>query len=248
MMLNFMVAPDYLPQHFGAWFLLNNYVQQQTGLAIRLHVPNDHDEQQALLPSTPELVYVNPFDASTMMHQYGYRPLAKPAGKFDEMVVACRYDAPYLTLHDVHANCRVAFSDNEDVHLIGMRLLEGFGLGEHNTQAVKESSQAAVLSALYHGRADIGFLLNDVFNHLSSFSHHHFRSLLGSQIHDIYHLLLIHPKAEQHKEALCSCLTEMNQNTAGQEILAELGMPDGFAPVSQEEVEFMIDLMETLKD
>lgn len=250
-MLNFMVSPDYLPQHFGAWYLLNSYLQQQTGQNIRLHMPGNTAEMHSLFAAgRVHLAYVNPFEAARLIRQEGYLPLLKPKDKYDEMVVVCHDSKPYINLEDVPSGCRIAFADNEEVHLIGMRLLEGFGLYEHNTQSLPQSSQAEVLSELFHDRADVGFLLVDMFNSLSEWGEAHFRPLIRSRIRDIFHLLLLHPDAEAQCRSIGGAFLDMNEkrNRSGQLVLQELGLPDGFVAVEREEVEFMMDLMETLKD
>ena len=43
-------------------------------------------------------------------------------------------------------------------------------------------------------------------------------------------------------------LLALKDDADGQAVLAELGMPQGFEAVNEEEAEFMIDLMETLLD
>jgi hypothetical protein len=70
-------------------------------------------------------------------------------------------------------------------------------------------------------------------------------------IHDISHVVLAHPRLAQTAalpDALRDALLGFGGDTAGQEVLAALGMPDGFAAMTQEDAEFMIDLMDTLRD
>lgn len=43
-------------------------------------------------------------------------------------------------------------------------------------------------------------------------------------------------------------ILSLKDDADGQAVLSELGMPDGFEPMDEEDAEFMIDLMETLLD
>ena len=72
--------------------------------------------------------------------------MLKPAAGSDETVIICRADTPYRSLRDVQPHCSIVCAD-EDVHLIGMRLLEGFGLNEDNTLFYREESEEAILSS-----------------------------------------------------------------------------------------------------
>lgn len=249
-MLNFLIAPDYLPPHFGAWYLVNSFVQKRTKLHIRMNMPSSHTEMVHLLNNRRmDLIYANPFDASQLIQKRGYVPLLKPVDKYDEMVVVCRDDAPYFTLHDVPEGSRIALADNRDVYYIGMRLLEGYELNESNTERVIQSSQASVLSAVYHQKAELGFLLADVYHNLSELGESQIRPLMRSRIRDINHIVLLHPDCLSHADKISETFIDMVNHEPQQELLSELGMPKGFAKLDdQEEVDFMIDLMNTLLD
>lgn len=59
-------------------------------------------------------------------------------------------------------------------------------------------------------------------------------------------MLLISPKMGDHYGVMQSALTELKDTSDGQAILGELGFEGGFDAMEDEEMEFMIDLMETL--
>ena len=47
--------------------------------------------------------------------------------------------------------------------------MEGFDLNEHNTLTFVGNSEEAVLSAVFHKRAEIGFLMAETYDNLSDF-------------------------------------------------------------------------------
>lgn len=98
-------------------------------------------------------------------------------------------------------HCSIVCAD-EDVHLIGMRLLEGFGLNEDNTLFYREESEEAVLSSVFHGKACIGFLMAEMFDGLSEFGKQQFRVIMRSAIEDICHLLLLHPDSRDSADSV----------------------------------------------
>ena len=44
--INFVVAPDYLPDHFSHWYLLSSHLQRETELSIHLNLPANAEEIQ----------------------------------------------------------------------------------------------------------------------------------------------------------------------------------------------------------
>ena len=74
------------------------------------------------------------------------------------------------------------------------------------------------------------------------------RPLVESAIHDISHVVLAHPRAASQLSALSAALLALQTDEAGQTVLDALGMSDGFEAITQEDAEFMIDLMDALLD
>ena len=60
--------------------------------------------------------------------------------------------------------------------------MESFDLNEHNTLTFAENSEEAVLSAVFHKRAEIGFLMAETYDNLSDFGKRLFRPIIRSQI------------------------------------------------------------------
>ncbi len=74
------------------------------------------------------------------------------------------------------------------------------------------------------------------------------RVLVESAISDISHVLLAHPRMAADLPAIEKALLGLGQAPGDADMLDALGLPGGFEPLSQEEAEFMIDLMDTLLD
>ncbi|MEO8012572.1 MAG: PhnD/SsuA/transferrin family substrate-binding protein, partial [Polaromonas sp.] len=125
MTLNFLIAPDFSPERFAGWHMLNTLLQRRSGIRLHLMTPSSPPEQSSLLAGGDvDLVYANPFDAVDMIRHQGYVPFARPAGKFDEMVIATAAESALQRLEDIRPGSRITLTDNKDVKLIGLRLLE----------------------------------------------------------------------------------------------------------------------------
>lgn len=248
MTMNFLIAPDFAPERFGGWHILNTTVQRRAGIQLHLLTPADAAEQaQLLAQGQADVVYANPFDAADLVRQQGYVPFARPTQQFDEMVIATGAQSAVQRIEDLRPGCRIALTDNKDVKLIGLRLLEPADLTESLiTWVAADNFQSAARKAI-KGEADAVFFLAGAYASLTRMTRSQLRVLVESAIHDISHVLLLHPRAQAQLAALSQAFLSIQPGTDA-DLLEALGLPKGFEAMSQEDVEFMIDLMDTLLD
>lgn len=245
---NFLIAPDFAPERFAGWHLLNTLLQKRSELGLHLVMPASHQEQEASIEAGDiAFIYANPFDAAKMIREQGYRAVARPRGKFDEMVIVSSAKGEIKHLEDLSKGSTIAMADNRDVRLIGMRLLEAADLGEDDVKfAIMETYQAAA-RALITGQADAAFFLKEVFDALSGLTKSQLTVLIESNIATISHVLLVKDGLDG-VEKVQDVLLSLHEDADGQAVLDELGIGAGFESMSEEDAEFMIDLMETLLD
>lgn len=249
MTLNVLIAPDFAPEHFAGWHMLNTHVQKKTGLKLHLMTPASPREQGELIAAGKvDLIYANPFDSAALVRESGFRAVLRPRGKPNEMVIATATGSSLESIEDLKAGSRIALTDNKDVKLIGLRLLEPADLTESDLEFVPvENYQAAARQAI-KGEVDASFFLAEAFHSLSRLTRSQMKVLIESNLADISHVLLINPRAAENAEAITAALLGMSGDADGKSILEELGLPDGFEAIEEEDMEFMIDLMETLLD
>ncbi|MFA5684425.1 MAG: phosphate/phosphite/phosphonate ABC transporter substrate-binding protein [Lysobacteraceae bacterium] len=247
MNLNVLIAPDFAPEHFAGWHMLNTLMQRKTGLSLRLLTPASASEQaQLIAEDKADIIYANPFDAASMIRDAGYVALARPIDKANEMVIATRAESPVDSFRDLKPGIKVALTDNKDVKLIGLRLLEPADLTEADIDwQVVESYQAAARLAI-KGEVDACFMLAEAFNSLSRLTKAQLKPLIESKLADISHVILVHPRIEGEAAKLRDSLVGLAGSADGQPVLDELGIHQGFEAMAVEDAEFMIDLMDTL--
>lgn len=249
MTLNFLVAPDFAPERFAGWHMLNTALQKRSGIQLHLLTPASASEQAALIAEDKaDVVYANPFDATHMVRTLGYIPFARPRHRYDEMVIACSTESALQAVEGLQPGCRIALTDNRDIKLIGLRLLEPADLTEADVQWVMVDSYQAAARLAIKQDVDAAFFLSGAFASLSRITRSQIRPLVESAIHDISHVVLAHPRVAQSLPAISTALFQLRSDPAGQEVLDALGMSEGFEALSQEDTEFMIDLMDTLLD
>lgn len=249
MTLNFLIAPDFSPERFAGWHMLNTLLQRRSGIHLHLLTPASPSEQSALLAAEKaDLVYANPFDATDMIRNQGFIPIARPIGKFDEMVIATGAESDLHTLEDIKPNHRIALTDNKDVKLIGLRLLEPADLTEALLQWVPVDSFQAAARLAIKGEVQASFFLAEAYASLTRMTRSQLRVLVESRISDISHVVLAHPRMANDLPRISDALLAMGREPGDSDVLDALGLPSGFEPMTQEQAEFMIDLMDTLLD
>lgn len=249
MTLNFLIAPDFAPDRFAGWHMLNTLLQRRSGIHLHLLTPASPAEQAALLAEGKvDLVYANPFDAADMIRNQGYVPFARPADCFDEMVIATGAESGLQKLEDIKPGSRIALTDNKDVKLIGLRLLEPADLNESLIEWVPVDSFQAAARLTIKGEVQAGFFLAEAYSSLTRMTRSQLRVLVESRISDISHVVLAHPRIASDLPRISEALLGISAEREDGDVLEALGIPKGFESMTQEDAEFMIDLMDTLLD
>ena len=245
---NMLIAPDFSPERFAGWHMFNTLIQKRANLNMHLNIPASQAEQQGIINQGDiQVIYANPFDAATLIREQGYRAVARPIGKSDEMVIAAATNSDINSLEDIKASATVAMADNRDVKLIGLRLLEAVDIAEADLNwTVTETYQAAARQVI-KGDAQVAFFMADIFHSFSRLTKAQLSVLIESDLADISHVLLI-KDGFPDTDILMDAILNLHDDDDGKEALAELGMPQGFEAMDEEDAEFMIDLMQTLLD
>lgn len=242
----FTISPDFSPDHISGWYIFNTWLQKQTGEAIHLEMYDDfHSQREVIKNDKIDLIYANPFDAAMLVREKGFLPLVKPASKADEAIVAVNADNPVEDVAHLSPGIKVAVTEDPDVHLMGMIMLEPGDLDAGNVETNVYDTYVLVAKHLLRGDADVGIFLAEAYDDLSSIIKNQLKILVRSQISVIHHSLMIGPKLAGRRDEIKSLLIEMNSDERGKGVLKGLGF-DAWIVVEDEEMEFMIDLMDTL--
>ena len=243
---NMLIAPDFSPERFAGWHMFNILIQKRANLNMHLNIPASHAEQEELISAgNIQVIYANPFDATTLIREQGYRAVARPIGKSDEMVIAAAANSDINCLEDLTVGATISMANNRDVKLIGLRLLEAVDLEENDLKwTVTETYQAAARQVI-KGESQAAFFLAEIFHSFSRLTKAQLSVLIESDLADISHVLLIKDYFPD-TDILMNAILNLHNDEDGKAALTELGMPQGFEVMSEEDGEFMLDLMETL--
>lgn len=171
--------------------------------------------------------------------------MVKPVGESDEAIVAVHVDNHVEDVAHLQAGVRVAVTEDPDVHMMGMIMLEPGDLDASNVEIIDSDTYVLVAKHLLKNEADVGIFLAEAYDDLSNMIKKQLRILVRSQISVIHHSLMIGPRLlEQHKN-ISNILVNMHNDTKGKGVLESLNFQQ-WEVVDDEEMEFMIDLMDTL--
>lgn len=246
MAFEFTVSPDFSPDHLSGWYIFNTWLQKQSDTAIHLEMYNNFQSQrEAIQNDTVDLIYANPFDAAMLVREKGFQPLVKAQGESDEAIIAVNVESSVTDISQLSEGIKVAYTHDPDVHLMGMIMLESGNLDEKNIEAIISDTYVLVAKHLIKREADVGIFLAEAYDGFSSMVKNKLRVIVKSQINVVHHSLMIGPKLLDKKEQFLKLLIEMHADEKGQGVLNSLGF-SAWEKVETDEMEFMIDLMDTL--
>jgi phosphonate transport system substrate-binding protein len=240
------VSPDFTPDHISGWYIFNTWLQRTLNESIHLELYDTFDKQrEAILADQVDLIFANPYDAAMLVREKGFLPVAKPQRSSDEAIIAVHTDNPAQQVEDLSAGVSIAATDDPDVNLICQIMLEPAELNTQNTLRVIKNTYPLVAKALIQHKVDLGFFLAEAYASLSTITRRELRPLVSSQIGVIHHSLLAGPKLHQKRDSLRDLLIGMTEDSKGAGVLRTLGF-EAWNLMDDEEMEFMIDLMDTL--
>ncbi len=240
------VSPDFSPEKISGWYILNTWLQRTLGIAMHMEMFDSFDQQRAAIQADKiDLIYANPYDAAMLVREKGFVAVAKPKGLVDEAVVAVAANSPVQAVEGLSAGIRVASTADPDIKMMGMILLEPADLDASKVTEQVCQTYVLVAKQLMSGQADVGIFPARAYDGLSGMVRASLKPLVRSEISVVQHVLLAGPKMAGQLDTLKSSLLGMRGDEKSARILEDLGLVDWEA-CAQEDVEFMIDLMDTL--
>ncbi|MCG8122470.1 MAG: phosphate/phosphite/phosphonate ABC transporter substrate-binding protein [Candidatus Thiodiazotropha taylori] len=240
------VSQDFTPDHIGGWYIFNTWLQKSLQRPIHLErYDNFKQQRKAIGDDQIDLIYANPYDASILVRDKGFVPVARPGQTSDEAIIAVNQSSDIEDVETLGADTVIALTEDPDVNLICDIMLEPAEIHNSSKQRLIMGSYPLVAKTLINGIADIGFFLVEAYQSLSRLTKQNLRVLVRSQINVMHHTLLIGPQLKEHRDLLSRHLLTMKSNSKGAGVMDSMGFDD-WEDMPDEEMEFMIDLMDTL--
>ncbi|MCG7919999.1 MAG: phosphate/phosphite/phosphonate ABC transporter substrate-binding protein [Candidatus Thiodiazotropha lotti] len=240
------VSPDFTPDHICGWYIFNTWLQKSLQIPIHLELYDNYNQQRkAIGDDQIDLIYANPFDASMLVRDKGFIPVARPRQAADEAIIAVNQSSDTEKIEELSTDTVIALTEDPDVNLICDIMLEPAEMHNSGKRRLVMGSYPLVAKALIDGKADIGFFLVEAYLSLSNLTRQKLRVLVRSQINVMHHTLLVGPHLKHQRDLLSQHLLTMKSNNKGSGVLKSMSFDD-WEVMNDEEMEFMIDLMDTL--
>jgi len=241
------ISPDFKPDLISGWYIFNTWLQKTISEDIHLELVNDFSELDQLIENDAiDLIYANPFDMTKLIRDKSFLPIAKPIGKVDEAVIIIKSDSDIDVLESLQPGLKVSVTDAPDVNMVGTILLESADITPDDIEKVDCSNYITVAKNVINGTTDIGFILADAYDELSSLVKKQIKPLIRSKIHMLHHTFLLSPKLADRQAEIIAALTSLHNDDNGLKLLNSLEF-EQWQLVENEDAEFMIDLMDTLQ-
>ncbi len=248
--LTLAIAPDVSPTVLPVWYLFANYLQKKMQRIIRSRDFFDFaDQQRAIDNNEIDIIFANPFNSCSLMQKYQYIPIAKEVDAAEEMVIVCKKDT-IEHIEDLQENTNIAAADNPDIRQLGLILLEPAALNQNNTHFITTDNHLLAVKKILNNSAQIAFLPKTIYEKLSKPVQNDLHLLVANQKEDIdalTHIFLVHPSQATIVPELTDLLIKMNSDSAGKSLLEEMNVSQWKPIQDKGEVDFLIDLVETLQ-
>ncbi len=241
------IKPNTAPKDLSGWYMFNTWLQKKLDTVVHLELFDTFDEQrEAVRRGEIDLIYSGPFDASLLVRDLGFKALVKPTEQNDEATLVSSAESEIKTFEDLKPGICIDTINDPTLAMIASMLLEAADINHENSEWRLSGSQVISAKHVMSGDADLAILFERDYQALSNLVKEKLNNLLTSQISVIHPVFAVSQAMNERAPELAKALCEMINTPQDAVILEAMGI-QSFAPMEEEEIEFMIDLMDTLK-
>ncbi|ASF46462.1 PhnD/SsuA/transferrin family substrate-binding protein [Methylovulum psychrotolerans] len=221
-------------QQMNGWYFFNTYLQRHLGREVHLELSHGAMTERRKKIEEMDIVFTKPFEATRLMLEHQYKPLLRPIDQTDEVTLLVRSEDKRVTLADYQGGKIVTAAQDNFVYLLGRFLLEESESSLSNMEYIFSGHDIKALQMLLKGSADILFMLSDTYQGLSGLTRKMLREIDQSETAFAFHVFSVSPRCEAVGTALAEVLLDMNQDSQGRQVLADLGIPGWVKPTPDE--------------
>lgn len=220
----------------NGWYFFNTYLQRHTGREIQLELVHGAMNEQGSNIELMDIVFAKPFEATRLLMQNNFSPLLHPLNQTDEVTLLVHADDKRQKISDFHNGKVITATADSFVYLLGRFLLE-----ETSTTLLDYSFSGhdiKALQMLLKGQADILFIATETYRGLSSLTRNMLREIDQSETGFAFHLFCAAPHCADVGKVITEVLLNMEQDSQGRQVLADLGL-EGWSKPKQDEINML---------
>ena len=249
--LRFALAPDVHPDFIPGWHFFLGFLHRKLNIATKMLDFIDFEAQRhALERDEIDMIFASAFETSFLVKDKGFLPLVKPDEMVSEMMVVCLHDSPLTHIESIGAGVRVAYADNPELKQLGLILLEPAGLSAADVVFHTRQNHILAVKQLLLGEADVAFLPTEIFDTLSTPIRNQLKALVSTLKDDVdglSHILLLSPGFQAYQQQLIELLDNMREQASDRQLLKDMGLKGWHKIEDMDEIEYLIDLVDTLQ-
>ncbi|MDM8528849.1 PhnD/SsuA/transferrin family substrate-binding protein [Anaerolineales bacterium HSG24] len=227
-----LVCPHDTAKNPERWFFLTQYLSTILDAHVSFENYLDFAEFHANLDKA-DIVYANPQDCVKLNSEFGFIPIFRPAGMFDEVVLIMGEDVEATGIEALQGQKVAGVMDMLPTK-IGLSVLDKHGIKP--AEMVDNDSWLAVVNNIIQGKIEYGFVYKDTFDGLSPMSKEMVNLLYTSNEQLAFHCLAIGPRLIEKQAILKEKLAGMADDPQDKTILENLEI-EQWISIGQEDVD-----------
>jgi phosphonate transport system substrate-binding protein len=238
--LHLLVCPHDTANNPDRWYRLAQYLSQKLEAHITFDISLDFADFHANL-NQADIVYANPSDTLMLIEQHGFAALLHPANVYDEAVIVASNEVANPSIESLNGQT-VASVECILATKIGLHYLASHGIKPAAIQNYE--SWTAVISGIWRGESQYGFIYKDTYDELSEQGKSMVSVFATTNEQVAFHNIVVGRNALALKDALTQTMAAMPTDEKGQEVLAELHF-EQWVPTTQEQLDAIKRIQET---
>ncbi|MDD5276488.1 MAG: PhnD/SsuA/transferrin family substrate-binding protein [Methylovulum sp.] len=234
-------------QQMNGWYFFNTYLQRHLDREVHLELSHGAMTERRITPDQMDIVFTKPFEATRLLLQHNFQPILRPIDQTDEVTLLVRAEDPRQNLADFQGGKVVTAAQDNFVYLLGRFLLEQDESALEDMEYVFSGHDIKALQMLLKGNADILFMLSETYQGLSGLTRKMLRQIDQSETAFAFHLVSVSPSCAELGGQLAEVLLDMNKDSQGRQVLADLGM-EGWIKPTPDEIDMLVMLFKRYAD
>ncbi len=245
--INYSVSPYLLDHNNTKWAEFENLLQTKASLSLHFKdYASTHVFKNDLSDGNLGLIYADPYHASILLRNYGYWPVARAMGQYDEAVVAVQADSSLMDIQDIKPKMYLSISVEPINRLLARLLLQPADINEDDMVCRYHRTQKSVVRDLLLDKTDVGVMSSSYFDRLQPTIKSKFRILVRSQTYLFSSLWMLSPDSAEQYTAIARAFHRMHKNRLGSKILKTFHT-HSWLQVEQIKAEEMADLLNMIR-
>jgi anti-anti-sigma regulatory factor/ABC-type phosphate/phosphonate transport system substrate-binding protein len=225
-------------QQMNGWYFFNTYLQKRLGKEIHMELAHGAIAENTLRPEQMDIVFAPPFEAIRLLRENDFRPLLRPIDQSDEVTILARADDARERLCDYRGGKAVTAAPENFIYLLGRFLLDESGSVSNDLEYHFTGNEIKALQTLLKGHADILFMSSKTYQGLSGLTRKMVKEMDRSETALAFYTFCIAPACEDLAKAFTEVLLDMNRDSQGRQVMADLGM-EGWVGPTRDEIDML---------